>query len=154
MFQCLPDSAGANGDLAELAGQLGKMMEHLNQSEPNPGPRPPVSPCIIVAALSEENLNFRNNSWLNLDRLRPTDSSSSLDPRGGRCSEAIGPSPFLNDCGRWHLWAHCIGGPPLHPLMSGAFKTLREETSNITMTRTFGRRPLLAAHARASEVRE
>ena len=29
-----------------LLGQLGKMKENRNQSQPNPGPRPPVSPCI------------------------------------------------------------------------------------------------------------
>ena len=35
----------ADGNLAELAGQQGKMVEHPNQSRPNPGPRPPNSPC-------------------------------------------------------------------------------------------------------------
>ena len=33
----LPDSAWADGNLAEGAGQLCKMVEHRNQSQPNPG---------------------------------------------------------------------------------------------------------------------
>ena len=33
------DSAWANGSVAEMAGQPSKMMEHLNQSQPNPGVR-------------------------------------------------------------------------------------------------------------------
>ena len=33
------DSDEADGNLAEAAGQLGKMVEHLNQSQPNPGLR-------------------------------------------------------------------------------------------------------------------
>ena len=37
MFHCLPDSARADGNLAEAAGQLGKMVVHRNQSQPNPG---------------------------------------------------------------------------------------------------------------------
>ena len=45
VFHCLPNSAWADGNLAELAGQQGKMVEHPNQSQPNPGPRPPNSPC-------------------------------------------------------------------------------------------------------------
>ena len=40
-FHCLYSSV-----CAQLAGQLGKMMEHLNQSQPNPSPRPPAPPCI------------------------------------------------------------------------------------------------------------
>ena len=35
-FEC-SDSAWADGNLAEAAGQLGKMVEHRNQSQPNPG---------------------------------------------------------------------------------------------------------------------
>ena len=47
MFHCLPDSAWADGKLAEAAGQLGKMVEHPNQSQPNPGSPGDVSPCIV-----------------------------------------------------------------------------------------------------------
>ena len=35
-FHNLPGSAWADGSLAELSRQLGKIMEHLNQSRPNP----------------------------------------------------------------------------------------------------------------------
>ena len=37
VLHCLPDSAWADGNLAEAAGELGKMVEHRNQSQPNPG---------------------------------------------------------------------------------------------------------------------
>ena len=30
----------ADGSLAELAVQVGNMVEHLNQSQPDPGPKP------------------------------------------------------------------------------------------------------------------
>ena len=46
-LHCLPDSAWADGNLAEAAGQLGKMVEHRNQSQPNPGLRAHGTPCII-----------------------------------------------------------------------------------------------------------
>ena len=36
MFHCLPDSTWADGNLSEAAGQLGKMVEHRNQSQPIP----------------------------------------------------------------------------------------------------------------------
>ena len=45
MFHCLPDSAWADGNLAEVAGQLGKMLEHRNQSQPNPGLSSLGTPC-------------------------------------------------------------------------------------------------------------
>ena len=48
MFRCLPDSAWADGNLAEAAGQLGQMVEHRNQSQPNPGLREHATPLIIV----------------------------------------------------------------------------------------------------------
>ena len=38
-------SAWAEGNLAEAALQLGKMVEHPNQSQPNPGLRADESPC-------------------------------------------------------------------------------------------------------------
>ena len=34
---CLPNSALVGGNLAEVAWQLGKMVENSNQSQPNPG---------------------------------------------------------------------------------------------------------------------
>ena len=40
-FHCLPGSLWADGDLAELSGQLGEMVEHTNQTQTRPGPRPP-----------------------------------------------------------------------------------------------------------------
>ena len=45
MFHCLPDSAWADGNLAEAAGQLGKMVEHRNHSPPNPGLGSLGTPC-------------------------------------------------------------------------------------------------------------
>ena len=41
----MPNSARADGNLAEAAGQLGKMVEHRNQSQPNPGLRSLGTPC-------------------------------------------------------------------------------------------------------------
>ena len=45
MLHCLPSFAWADGNLAEAAVQLDKMMEHPNQSQPNPGLRADESPC-------------------------------------------------------------------------------------------------------------
>ena len=39
------NSAWADGNLAEAAVQLGKGVEHRNQSQPNPGLRADLSPC-------------------------------------------------------------------------------------------------------------
>ena len=52
MFHCQSNSARADGNLAEAAGQLGKMMEHSNQSQPNPGAQADGTPCICVSPLS------------------------------------------------------------------------------------------------------
>ena len=46
MFHSLPNSALADGNLAELARQLGMMVEHPNQRQPNQGLRPDGTPCI------------------------------------------------------------------------------------------------------------
>ena len=48
MFNCLPDSAWDNGNLAEAARQLGKMVEHLIQSQLNPGLRADGTPCTFL----------------------------------------------------------------------------------------------------------
>ena len=48
VFHCLPNSAWADGNLAEAAGQLGKMVEHRNQSQPNPGLSSLGTPCISI----------------------------------------------------------------------------------------------------------
>ena len=45
MFHSLPNSAWADRNWAEAAGQMGKKVKHPNQSQPNPGPRPDESPC-------------------------------------------------------------------------------------------------------------
>ena len=45
MFHCLPNSAWADGNLADAAGQLGQMVEHRNQSQPNPGIQAHGRPC-------------------------------------------------------------------------------------------------------------
>jgi len=44
MFQCLPSSAW---NLTEAAVELGKMVEHPNQSQPNPGLLADESPCNV-----------------------------------------------------------------------------------------------------------
>ena len=46
IVQRLPDSGWADGNLADVAGQLGKLMEHLNQSQPNLGARADWTLCI------------------------------------------------------------------------------------------------------------
>ena len=53
----LRSSAWADGNMAELAVQLGKIVEHLNQSQPNPCDKPPAPPCkeealLVVTSLS------------------------------------------------------------------------------------------------------
>ena len=65
MFHCLPNFAWADWNLAEVAGQLGKMVEHPNQSQPNPGLRADESPCIlqcniIMCLAKEKALSFDN----------------------------------------------------------------------------------------------
>ena len=47
-FHYLPRSTWADWSLAELAVQLGKMAEHPNQRQPNPGAQPSESPCTLV----------------------------------------------------------------------------------------------------------
>ena len=47
---CLPGSAWAYGNLAELSGQVGKRVEH----QPNmQRPRPPDSPCTLVISIQK-----------------------------------------------------------------------------------------------------
>ena len=52
MFFLLPDSAWANGNLAEAAGQLGNMVEHPNQlRQPNPGLQADGIPCGVMESI-------------------------------------------------------------------------------------------------------
>ena len=51
MFHCLPNYAWADGNVAEAAGQLGKMVEHPNPSQPKPGPRADGTLCSCALAL-------------------------------------------------------------------------------------------------------
>ena len=44
----LPNSAWGDGNLAEVAGQLVKIVEHPNQSDPNPGPQADRTPCSSI----------------------------------------------------------------------------------------------------------
>ena len=60
MFHCLPDSAWADGNLAEAAGQLGKMVVHRNQSQPNPGLSSLGTPCISFNKLDNKIFLFRD----------------------------------------------------------------------------------------------
>ena len=69
MFHCLSDSAEADGNLAGAAGQLGKIVEHRNQSQPNPTQvsahlAHPVdqSPESILCK-AEENVMSRISGW-------------------------------------------------------------------------------------------
>ena len=45
VFHCLPTSVWADGNLAEAAGQVSKLVEQEEQSQPNPGLRPDGPPC-------------------------------------------------------------------------------------------------------------
>ena len=60
MFHCLPNSARADENLAEVAVQLGKMVEHLNHRQSNPGLRADESPCTNYFVQ-----NFESNKELN-----------------------------------------------------------------------------------------
>ena len=51
VFHRLPNSALADGNLSEAAGQLGNLVEHLCQSQPNPGVRPDETPRIKLWTL-------------------------------------------------------------------------------------------------------
>ena len=44
-FRCLPDAAGTDGILAELAEQPGKMVNISNLSQPNPSLQADGTPC-------------------------------------------------------------------------------------------------------------
>ena len=48
VFHCLPNSTCADWNLAEVVVQLGKKVEHPNQSQPNPGLRADESPCTQI----------------------------------------------------------------------------------------------------------
>ena len=60
MFHCLPD-----GNLAEAAGQLGKRVEHRNQSQPNPSLSSLGTPCSV--AFSGENCQFETKALFSCD---------------------------------------------------------------------------------------
>ena len=47
----MPDSAWADENLAERAGQLGKMAKHSNQSQPHPGTRADGTTCMKILNL-------------------------------------------------------------------------------------------------------
>ena len=51
-LNCLPDFAWVDDNLAGLAGHLGNMVEHPNQSQPNPGIGPVGTPSIICCHFS------------------------------------------------------------------------------------------------------
>ena len=73
IFISLPGSAWADGSLAELAGQLGNLMEHPNQSQPNPGERPPESPCNLrhtslrLQLKAEQNVDLQRKKSLEVN---------------------------------------------------------------------------------------
>ena len=52
MFNRLPNSAWADENLAEATGQLGKMVDLKNQSQPNPGPRADGAACTSAKRIS------------------------------------------------------------------------------------------------------
>ena len=52
ILHCLPDSTWADRNLAEVGRRLGKMMEHSNQSQPNPGARADGTHCTSLSAKS------------------------------------------------------------------------------------------------------
>ena len=54
MFHFLPDSALADVNLAEAAGQLGKMVDHRNHSQPNPGLSSLGTPCTYLVCRDDD----------------------------------------------------------------------------------------------------
>ena len=83
MSHCLPDSAWADGNLAELAEQLGKMVEYPNQSQPNPGP------CADGAVLvGGANLAWRHIILL-VDELQHGDRGDELGEGEEQLVEAL-----------------------------------------------------------------
>ena len=53
-------SAWPDGNLAEAAEQLAKMVEHPNQSQPNPGPRADGTPCSMWKYLNKNPLKHKS----------------------------------------------------------------------------------------------
>ena len=63
MFHCLPNSAWADWNLAEVAVQLGNMVEPPNQSQPNPSLR---AECRIIGdSLNAENFGYSDTCYSN-----------------------------------------------------------------------------------------
>ena len=55
IFHTLPDSAWADGKLAELAEHLGKTVEHhVDQSQPNPTLRADTHPCTCILCILQQ----------------------------------------------------------------------------------------------------
>ena len=59
-FHYLLGCAWVDGSLAESVVQLGKMVEHLNKSQPKQGPRPPAPPCTLYDGLIEHLIHIFN----------------------------------------------------------------------------------------------
>ena len=84
MFHCLPNSAWANGNLAEAARQLGKIVEHPTQSQPNPGLRADGTPCILLVYFIMYRVKSAENSSEQAERHgdpgeEPEDSALGVD---------------------------------------------------------------------------
>ena len=79
MFRCLPNSAWSDWNLAEVAVQLGKMVAHPNQSQPNPCLRADESPSSLNVAMNSnrllqtEEISDENKSivWFLVKQVRP-----------------------------------------------------------------------------------
>ena len=61
-FECLHNSASANGNLAEAVEQMGRKVAHPNKSKDNPGPGPDESPCTNEG---RQNI-YSPETWLSL----------------------------------------------------------------------------------------
>ena len=54
----------ADGNSAEGSEQVGKIVEHRNPSQPNPGPRPDGPPCrVSVSSRKVDKLRFTSSTY-------------------------------------------------------------------------------------------
>ena len=84
MFLCLPNSAWADRNLAEVAVQLGNMVEPPSQSQPNPGLRADESPCKVVQYVVAEIRNMKIEGLV-------TETDALFRHESGKRARGLGP---------------------------------------------------------------
>ena len=97
VFHCLPNSAWAGGGSLGVAGQMGKMVEHPNQSQPNPGPRAERTPwpvnCLVTKVTNLTSLINNRVRWRSRTRRRSSGACCrSSRPAGSRAAATSTPS--------------------------------------------------------------